>query len=384
MTSFPIKKDSGFVLTGKKFLSDKVSIFISLISFLILLISYFAYYNVKDLEYFPNAKISYPGFFTDDVDKGNSVLNQKYKNDSAVGIQYTLHDGFSFPYAGIELAVKNPGGLDITRFNRIQIKLESNNLKYLTCFLIVKDKTVKDTLNRLANRRLTLELPVSEPHQDLALNISDFSTPDWWYSKINQDKSEFLAPKMNQLVSVIISTGVSPQLNQPGSIALYHIRFYRDNTYVIGIMCLIQFFIMASLFSILYRKRPRPEPITKIDVYYKPIQLDTKPETSNAFLDYIQHHYDNADLSLKLISKNSGVNQRTISDTILEKYNCNFKTYINQIRIVEAKRLLQNSNLNISEVAYKVGFNSPTSFNRVFKSLTQYTPSEFIQNIKNQ
>ena len=52
------------------------------------------------------------------------------------------------------------------------------------------------------------------------------------------------------------------------------------------------------------------------------------------------------------------------------------KTYINNIRIEEAQRLLANTKLNISEIAYTVGFNSPSTFNKVFKKTTGMTPSE--------
>ena len=57
------------------------------------------------------------------------------------------------------------------------------------------------------------------------------------------------------------------------------------------------------------------------------------------------------------------------------------KTYVNflnEVRINEAcKRLMENTYGNIANVAYKCGFNSVVSFNRLFKNVTAKTPKEF-------
>lgn len=62
------------------------------------------------------------------------------------------------------------------------------------------------------------------------------------------------------------------------------------------------------------------------------------------------------------------------------------KTYVNfliDIRIGHACKLFQkNKDLNITEIAYKSGFNNLANFNRKFKELKGITPSEYRKNIK--
>ncbi len=55
----------------------------------------------------------------------------------------------------------------------------------------------------------------------------------------------------------------------------------------------------------------------------------------------------------------------------------NFTDYLSRIRVEKAKNLLLNRNLRISEIAYEVGFQSLTHFNRVFKRLLGQSPSEY-------
>ena len=50
------------------------------------------------------------------------------------------------------------------------------------------------------------------------------------------------------------------------------------------------------------------------------------------------------------------------------------KKYLNHIRILEAKRLLKNSDRQISEIAYIVGYGNISHFNRTFKQIEKYHP----------
>jgi AraC-like DNA-binding protein/ligand-binding sensor protein len=55
----------------------------------------------------------------------------------------------------------------------------------------------------------------------------------------------------------------------------------------------------------------------------------------------------------------------------------NFTDYVSRVRIEKAKNLLLNPNLRVSEIAYEVGFQSLTHFNRVFKRVTGMAPTEY-------
>jgi AraC-like DNA-binding protein len=71
---------------------------------------------------------------------------------------------------------------------------------------------------------------------------------------------------------------------------------------------------------------------------------------------------------------------RILSQVINEILQQNFFDFINRYRIEEARRLLTNpedKKITILEVLYKVGFNSKSSFNTLFKKYTGLTPTEF-------
>ena len=54
----------------------------------------------------------------------------------------------------------------------------------------------------------------------------------------------------------------------------------------------------------------------------------------------------------------------------------NFVEYVARLRVEKARNLLQNPDRRISEVAFEVGFQSLSQFNRAFKKHAGMTPTE--------
>ncbi|MEQ8423424.1 MAG: helix-turn-helix domain-containing protein, partial [Cyclobacteriaceae bacterium] len=92
--------------------------------------------------------------------------------------------------------------------------------------------------------------------------------------------------------------------------------------------------------------------------------------------------YQNANLTLKLLSESLNVSPQILSQVINQKSKKNFNNFVNTFRIEESRRLLQLEefkNLTIAAIAYEVGFNSISSFNTAFKKQTGETPMTYRQ-----
>jgi AraC-like DNA-binding protein/ligand-binding sensor protein len=57
-----------------------------------------------------------------------------------------------------------------------------------------------------------------------------------------------------------------------------------------------------------------------------------------------------------------------------------FTDYLGRVRVEKAKNLLLNPHLRVSEIAYTVGFQSLTHFNRLFRKITGEAPTDFRHN----
>jgi AraC-like DNA-binding protein len=54
-----------------------------------------------------------------------------------------------------------------------------------------------------------------------------------------------------------------------------------------------------------------------------------------------------------------------------------FTDYLSRVRVEKAKALLLNPHLRISEIAYDVGFQSLTHFNRMFRKIVGQSPTVY-------
>ena len=91
---------------------------------------------------------------------------------------------------------------------------------------------------------------------------------------------------------------------------------------------------------------------------------------------YIAGHHEDP-VSLDEIAKAMHVSTFYFCKMFKKATGLTFTDYLGRIRIEKAKTLLLNPHLRVSEIAYMVGFQSLTHFNRVFRNLTGESPSHF-------
>jgi AraC-like DNA-binding protein len=89
------------------------------------------------------------------------------------------------------------------------------------------------------------------------------------------------------------------------------------------------------------------------------------------------HEHSDEELSLTRVAKSVHVSPNYFSEKFKEVTGENFVHYIARTRTERARELLQNPNLRISEIAFAVGFQSLSQFNRVFKKLSGESPSAY-------
>ena len=91
---------------------------------------------------------------------------------------------------------------------------------------------------------------------------------------------------------------------------------------------------------------------------------------------FIEEHQDE-DISLPDVSKAVNTSTFYFCKMFKKATGINFTEYLARVRIEKAKNLLLNPNARVSEVAYDVGFQSLTHFNRVFRKLVGESPTEY-------
>jgi AraC-like DNA-binding protein len=91
---------------------------------------------------------------------------------------------------------------------------------------------------------------------------------------------------------------------------------------------------------------------------------------------FIEEH-SAEELSLSKLAKAVNISSNHLSEKFKQVTGVNFVEYVARARFEKARDLLLDSNRRISEIAFAVGFQSLSQFNRVFKRLSGKSPTDF-------
>jgi AraC-like DNA-binding protein len=120
----------------------------------------------------------------------------------------------------------------------------------------------------------------------------------------------------------------------------------------------------------------------KITVINSPLTVTTIQETISLLNKAMQKDklFLNPNLTLALVSENTGIPQKTISAVLNQHLHKSFNEFINEFRVEAFKEKIQQTDMNqftIAGIAFECGFNSQATFQRTFKQIAGMSPSEF-------
>jgi ligand-binding sensor domain-containing protein/signal transduction histidine kinase/DNA-binding response OmpR family regulator len=148
---------------------------------------------------------------------------------------------------------------------------------------------------------------------------------------------------------------------------------------------------------------PKPFQISELDLYIKNI-LKSKSNLKRHFIQFgnmaVQHpvknrdqqfiekitavilkNIDNSDFEVSTITRELGIGRTLLHTKLKQILDLSATEFINTIRLREAQKLMiEKPDLNMSEVAYRVGFSDPNYFSRTFKKNYNISPTDFRNN----
>ena len=110
----------------------------------------------------------------------------------------------------------------------------------------------------------------------------------------------------------------------------------------------------------------------------QPPKLDAQQEERaiHAITRYLQEHL-NQEMSLAVLAEEFHLNPQYISQLFKNEIGVNFLTYLTNIRMENAKKLLLTTSLSIAQVSEQSGYADYRVFTKVFKKSEGITPSQY-------
>lgn len=295
-----------------------------------------------------------------------------------------------FPYTHYSIYFVDPiqsfVQVDLRRFAEISFKIQCDPKNVLMLVLFSFDDKVTN-LNNMSSRRVSsTAFSCDKSWSEITINLADLDTPHWWLGRYGYEFSD-TGYQLNKTMGFAWVNSLQSPLNTPSHVKLTDVKLLgTDHRYiysaaVVSLVLWIVFFVwlfrryVTVLTVDIREKVKQDQPL----MAYKKLSIEPqKDKEKSAVLRFMATEYANPELSLEMAAAALGVNRTKINDILKDELGLTFSTYLNKLRLTEAARLLsENEEANVSEIAYSVGYNNVSYFNKLFKTEYGCVPKTF-------
>lgn len=357
----------------------KILQYFAVITFIISI--FFFYYCTRTLSFFPTDEgITYKTLKdTGSYDPENPVSVTEISDlavnkDSSVSFSFKIGDKNKYPYVGVMIHHDSMKSFDISSYYAIKCVFDLTNVSK---FLLVVNASVKEINGKETNllRNHNTEVFIPSKNRTTITPLKNLYVPDYWYRNRNLMPSQFVdKPDWKNMKTINIENSESHKRNVKYDIIVKDISLIRS---------MVPFYISLSIWIIsliiiwylVYKKRSVSGSNERIE--YSTLNVDdNSTEEYNRIVNYLNNRFTESELAIAQVSKDIGVSQRKISSLLKENNKGTFKTYLNDIRLNEAKRLIITSDKKVSEISFLVGYNYQSHFTSLFSKKFKKTPSQ--------
>jgi AraC-like DNA-binding protein len=321
----------------------------------------------------------------------NGKTQLTLKNEvGTVEYEFFLDPEKPFPYTHYSLyfidQIQSFVQVDLSRYTGISFKMQCDPKNVLLFVLFSFDDKVTK-LNEMASRRVSSTAFSCDNHwATINIDFDELDTPHWWLGRYGYELSE-RGYQLDKTMGFAWVNSLQSPINTPSHAKLTDVKLVGTDTRFIyaaaGLsLCLWIAFIVwllrryVAVLTLELKERVRQDqPL----IAYKKLSIEPqKDKEKSAVLRFVATEYTNPDLSLEDAAASLGINRTKINDILKEELGLTFSSYLNKLRLTEAARLLsENPEANVSEIAYSVGYNNVSYFNKLFKNEYGCTPKTF-------
>lgn len=320
--------------------------------------------------------------FTDVWDQGDSKSTILSRTKNEITYRCCLGEGTIYPYAGVQIRKTDSTFYSLKNYKmKMQIVTQKRQRLPIRIYNFREGLSNAVDIHTLANSLLLYQniYTIEKGENDLEVAFNDFTkTPEWWYIETKINESDIKSWDVDHVVRLSIFSDPGYPVHEERTFKITRLLLVGDysNLYILlAIFVVVVLVLFFSIHILLYQKQKRIQLTIKYsdDFDFEPKETDLKSQIHT----FIAEHYSNSELKSGDLATYLQVPEYKIGEILKDNVGMSFKSFLNNTRVEAAKQYLKDSSYSISEIAYKTGFNSPSSFNRVFKEIVNQAPGEF-------
>lgn len=341
----------------------------------------------------PKSLFSWSVATSSDADsKGGSAIRL---NDATQSVDYTftISNRAAYSYASVDLAFReredSPSLVNFSPYTHLRFHAKCSPRNILSLTLHTFDKQFSHPHNPETYRIPMTFFSCDEQWTQVDVDLRHLEIPEWWLRHHQLPLSD----RHYDLRQVSgLSFGISVQsprdVESTAKIVELELRGRDWTAAYLYATCTAALWLAYAFW--LFRKHTQvlvtdlKEKIQKDRPLIAYQQLSVEPhrdKEKSAVLRYMATEYANPDINLEAAIAATGVNRSKINSILKDETGLTFSAYLNKLRLTEAARLLADEpEANVAEIAFSVGYNNASYFNKLFKNEYGCSPKAFKTN----
>lgn len=276
--------------------------------------------------------------------------------------------------------------VDLTRYSNVSFKILCDPKNVLLFVLFSFDDKVTDFDNMVTRRVSSSAFSCDNQWTTVKVGFDELDTPHWWLGRYGFEFSD-RGYRQDKVMALALVNSLQSPLNTLSNVRVTDVRLEGTAEHYIYAAVLLSVLLWGLFFIAIFRRyivvlTADIREKVRLDqpfIAYKKLSIEPqKDKEKGALLRLMATEYADPDLSLESVTLALGINRTKVNEILKEELGMTFTAYLNKLRLTEAARLLaENEEANVSEIAYLVGYNNASYFNKLFKNEYGCTPKTF-------
>lgn len=304
---------------------------------------------------------------------------------------FSLSSAVPYPYASYALDfgdIALPSDvLDWTRYDSVSFEVRCSPQNVLLFVLFTWDERATVPLQHSTYRVSSAFFPCGENWDTVEIQFEHLDSPDWWLESHGLSLTADRDTRFDKVFGLGFVNSLQSARETDSNVKIAKLRVTGSNPMYLYLAVAITVLLWlgagawlftrytAALVELVRDNVKRDLPL----VAYQKLTIEpraTKEKTD--VISFMAANYARPDLDLEVVVSSLGINRNKINEILKEEIGLTFISYLNKLRLTEAARLLlEQQDVNIAQIAYSVGYNNVTYFNKLFKNQYGCTPKNF-------
>lgn len=327
--------------------------------------------------------------FDDRASAGSSQVTLKTDSGNLVAA-IRLREGFQWPYVGVGqkfLPGRFTETIDAEGFDSLVLVASSKRQKSVRAQMKVYEPGITDTTRSLSFLLLEQGIPIDASLARRAVALDGFTVPLWW-ENLGGSAPHSRPQWKKHLVGLEIINGMDLAVGVDDTLEIHAMTLEGHRAWVWVVFPLLALGI-SSVVETAVRRRTAPNrqpapsesasaAIPASTILPAPVELASHRDLERKkLLEWMGANYLRQDLSVELAGREVGIHPRRIPGVLKETTGRTFPAQINELRLLEASRLLRETDRTFSEIAQAVGVANVPHLHRLFKARFGAAPGEW-------